>query len=366
MTQDAKPGPTISFVHLLRGIAPLLVVWAHLGGWWLSAAQRSSPLQDFWIRMVVRPLHLYQDGGHLGVLLFFLVSGFIITHVSLRETYTEFFVRRAFRLLPMLWLALAILPLLNYLTAALGLPLVLGNGPGHFLSGFFLLNYFSGKPQVLTVLWTLFIEFLFYALTLAAMGTSRRRPLLATWLMILVPLLLSTVATVVPSLFPVMWQVMYIPFLLIGRIIYLGWSKRVSTAEAIVAGVASYGAFLLVYTNTAPGLLLKPGSEAIVSHAIAILLFLALCFSAPARAPKPLAIVADISYSFYLLHAPLGGFMLFLLTRHGWAYETALPVTIAVVLSVSYLAFRLVELPAQRLGRAVAERCQPAVLRSPD
>src|SRR3954471_7664690 len=87
----ARPAePRIAFVHALRGIATLLVLWAHLSGWWLTEAARSSPLLVYWIDLVCRPLHLHQNGGHLGVLVFFLVSGFIITHVSLRESRAEF------------------------------------------------------------------------------------------------------------------------------------------------------------------------------------------------------------------------------------------------------------------------------------
>ena len=347
---------SIAFIHALRGIAPLLVLWAHLGGWWLSAAKRTSPLQDLWIRVVCHPLHLYQDGGHLGVLIFFLVSGFIITHVSLRESRSDFFIRRVFRLVPTLWLVLAGVFLLTLLAPIINVPWILGNYSTDYQSGFFLLNYFTGKPQVLTVLWTLFVEVLFYTLTFCVMNLSRTRPLLGTWLMLLTPLLANMAAIVFPVFGPCMWGIMYLPFLLVGRCIYLGWAKRITATQAILAGMASYGAFLIVYTNTSPGLLLLSGTEAIVSHLIAMLLFLALCFSGMRTVPRPLAFCADISYSLYLLHAPVGGLLLCYLTGKGLTYEVALPIAIIAVLCIAYLIFRFVEQRAQLLGRVIAER----------
>jgi peptidoglycan/LPS O-acetylase OafA/YrhL len=343
----------ITFVHALRGAAPLLVLWAHLGGWWLSVDQRTSVLQDWWILIVCRPLRLYQDGGHLGVLIFFLVSGFIITHVSMRETRIEFLIKRTFRLLPTMMVALAILPLLSYLSSRLNLPKVMGNNSTAYLSGLLLLNYFTGQPQVLTVLWTLHVEIAFYALTFLVINFSRTRPLLATWLMLISVLAGDMAAQVFSHLGPLMWNAMYVPFLLVGRCIYLGWSERVTIFQATISGLACYGAFLLVYTNISPGRLLNPGAEPVISHIIAILVFLALCTSGIRRVSKPLAFCADISYALYLMHAPLGGFMLFYLTRNGFAYEAALPITIIVLLCVSYCVFRLVEQPSQRYGRTL-------------
>ena len=99
----------IPFIHLLRGIAALLVMWVHLGLWYPAEHGYTWWAAGVWRDGLVAPLHLYQDGGHLPVLLFFLVSGFIITHVSLKETRLEFVVKRLFRLAPPLLLALLLM-----------------------------------------------------------------------------------------------------------------------------------------------------------------------------------------------------------------------------------------------------------------
>jgi peptidoglycan/LPS O-acetylase OafA/YrhL len=346
----------IAFIHLLRGVAPLIVLWAHLGGWWLYVAGRTSGLQTGWTDLVCRPFHLYQDGGHLGVLLFFLVSGFVITHVSLRENRGEFLVRRVFRLMPTLIVAVACLPPLAWACAKLDLPAPMGTESTSYFSGILLLNYFTGGPQVLTVLWTLFIEVLFYALTFGLIAFSKRRPIAATWLMLAVPHLLNVAAIALSSLRMAMWGVMYLPFLLIGRCIYLGWSHKEDFHQALLVGLVSYGSFLLIYENISPGRLFLPGGGPAISHLYAVGIFLALCASGLRKIPAVLSFAAEISYSLYLLHAPLGGTLLFLLTKHGIPYEMALPIAILVVVGTSYLVFRTVELPAQGLGRRICLR----------
>lgn len=346
----------IAFIHTLRGIAVLLVIWAHLGGWWLGIASQESILQQIWIDGIVRPLHLYQDGGHLGVLIFFLVSGYIITHVSLRETRKEFLIKRTLRLAPTLLIAILFLPILRTLSDTLGLPAVMGNESQNYLSGILFLNYMTGTPQVLTVLWTLFIEILFYSLTAIFINKSRSSPILSTWYMIGISLALHIAAQFLPSMTYLMWSAMYIPFLILGRCIYLIVSEKVDSKQAFIVSVASYGVFLFIYSKTAPGRLIILGAEPIISHAIAIVLFVSLCFSNLKRTFRPIAFIADISYPIYLLHAPLGGFLLYILTGNGLSYEISLIISLTMVTVISALIFKYIEKPAQTIARKMSRR----------
>lgn len=96
----------------LRGVAILLVVIYHAADWW------TGPGVERW---------LLPYGGPYGVLLFFVLSGFLITNVLLREIEANgevglfrFYARRARRLFPALGLILVALPLLF---AVLGEPI---------------------------------------------------------------------------------------------------------------------------------------------------------------------------------------------------------------------------------------------------
>lgn len=345
----------IAFLDILRGLAPLLVLWAHLGGWWLSAREQTSPLQQTWIDKVGAPLHLWQDGGYLGVLIFFLVSGFIISHVSTRETQVEFAIKRAFRVLPLFWLGIAIIAALSIITPQLGLPMSLGPvaDSRDFIGTATFVNWFIGQPTVLSIGWTLFIELLFYIVILLLMPISRRSPIVGSWLALFIALAVYMYAFRMPALNPFLWAWMYLPFLLIGRAFYLAWAKQASTTQALIYGLATFGVFLMMYTGIATDRLLSPGVEALISHLIAILGFGALCFM-QVRQIMPLRFCAEISYSLYVLHAPVGSFMLDYLTSiAGLTYETALPIVIVALLMISWLSFQLLERPVQWFARTI-------------
>ena len=98
----------------LRAISVLMVVAAHIN----RPLARFIPYVPFW---------LYLVWGALGVQTFFVISGFLITHILLKElngtgtiSLKRFYFRRAFRIFP---------PLYAYLAAALALTLT-GVFPG--------------------------------------------------------------------------------------------------------------------------------------------------------------------------------------------------------------------------------------------
>jgi|CXWL01.1.fsa_nt_gi peptidoglycan/LPS O-acetylase OafA/YrhL len=344
----------IAFIDALRALAPILVLWAHLGGWYLSARGLSSPLQDFWTENINVPLHLWQDGGYLGVLIFFLVSGFIITHVSLRESQLEYAIKRAFRVLPLFWIAISLVGFLMMLASRVGLPPVLGPR-GDTLDYFGTMsfaNYLTRGPVILTVGWTLVVELLSYIATLIFIPWSRTKPLTASYALLGLAIAAYFAFVAVPEMQPFVRMFGYTPYLLVGRAFYLGWAKLASPVQASLFGVATFSSFVLMFATTQI-VLLQPGNEALVSQLIAIALFAALCF---ARVPRiaPLSFVAMISYSLYVLHVPVGSFLLdWLILKQHVAYEAALPLVVVMLLGLSWVSYQLLEKPTQSLGRQI-------------
>ncbi len=110
---------SFSNITLLRAIAALMVVYDHLFGV-LPSQYFGSPtfLVPLIQNNITTPLGIIQDFGWIGVALFFIVSGFIITHVAMRESRTEFLVKRIFRIYPPLILAILIVPVLRLLSPA--------------------------------------------------------------------------------------------------------------------------------------------------------------------------------------------------------------------------------------------------------
>ena len=352
----------ISSVHVLRGVAALLVVWSHLSAYWLFVVGEASAIQDAWTSVIAGPLHVYQNGGYLGVVLFFLISGYIVTHASMSESRRSYVVKRLLRIFPALFSSLVVLWALMHLMPALGYPLLAfqGGPADRWLQSLLLVDFFTPGPRVLSVTWTLAIELLFYLLVLAAIGRQRVHPLATTVAMGMVwavgswAITRSTAGDVpTPESQGI---VILVGVLLVGRCIYLVHSNRAnrpaSTALAVALGVL-VGFFQDVQN---PGFLLEragTAGEPLVTYALALALFVGMLAWAPARAIQPFAWLGDISYSLYLLHVPVGFATLGVLHRFDVPNSLATLVAIAVSLLAAHVSYRLVERPSQRAARRI-------------
>lgn len=328
----------------------------------------------------------WMPGGFLGVEVFFVVSGFLITSLLLEERaknsaidLRQFWIRRGRRLLPALYLLLAavsVAALVVYDDASgrlggdvLAALVYVSNWWQIFLDE----SYFAqaGRPPLLLHLWSLAVEEQFYllfpplfALGLATIGHARTR------LVVLVTALASAV-----------WMaVLYEPFvdtsrvyygtdtrlsgLLLGVVLAMVWTPWRSTQPAArragptldvigVLGLVVIGWFVLRVNAFDPfiyrgGFLLL---DVVCIAVIAVLVHPAARLS-KVMAWAPLVWIGVRSYSLYLWHwpifmvtrpeldVPLSGFPLFVLR-------------IALTLAAAELSFRFVETPLRNgvLGR---------------
>ena len=162
----------------LRAISVGLVVAAHMGGF----IGQKIPFISMWI---------YVFWGFLGVQTFFVISGFLITLLLLKElnatgtiSLGRFYFRRALRIFP---------PFYAYLAVSLALTLAgvfAGELRAFIVAGTYTTNYLGGGSDLLEHTWTLSLEEQFYLLWPAALlllGT-RKSIRLAIWLILLSPL----------------------------------------------------------------------------------------------------------------------------------------------------------------------------------
>src|SRR5438270_13497109 len=103
MAPPLQSSKKIGDLQVLRGFAILLVLFEH------------APLTQ---ALLVRLPHPIASPGWLGVDLFFVISGYIITRTLARDRFEPiaFFVRRVFRLTPTLLVLLGLVGVLTLLT----------------------------------------------------------------------------------------------------------------------------------------------------------------------------------------------------------------------------------------------------------
>lgn len=346
-------GTDIVFIQYLRGIAPVLVIWAHLSGFWLIAHGRTWTVNTDWSIYLARPLSLYQNAGHLGVVLFFFVSGYIITYTSSREDLRGFAIKRAFRLLPGLWLAIAVVAVARLIghLAGVGYPAgTAGSGPASYLRGAFLLDMVQNKPQIDAVTWTLVVEVLFYALTAAMLVLSRRSPALATVSMLAGWATGSLLLHRFASTRQMDFFTVYVGILILGRVLYLAHAGLVTGRRrwwlcGLVVGVSIW-----VYQTLMPGELQAPDGPA-NTYVLGLLVFLVFMYASPQRAPWAVRKLADISYSLYLLHIPIGMLTISLAIKIGAPFTVAFVAGVASSVIAAALSYRFVEGPSRRAAR---------------
>ena len=369
MTYASAVRGQISSVHILRGVAALLVVWSHLSAYWLFVIGETSAIQDAWTTVLAGPLHIYQDGGFLGVVLFFLISGYIVTHASLSETRRSYVVKRVLRIFPALASSLVVLWVLMHVMAALGqpLPVLTGAPASRWLQTLLLVDFFTPGPHVLSVTWTLAIELIFYALVLVALGRQRAYPLRTTVAMVAVWALACWLVTGsvlgTPPTPETSGLIILVGVLLVGRCLYLAHARLAHRAACVGLAVAT-GALVGFFQDVEnPGFLTEragTAGEPVVTYAVALAVFVAMLWWSPARATWPLARLGDISYSLYLLHLPVGFAVLGVLHRFDVPSSLATLVAIAAAVLAADVSFRLVERPSQQAARRLlAQRLVP-------
>ncbi|ACY97769.1 acyltransferase family protein [Thermomonospora curvata] len=398
----------LAWLDALRGLAALAVAFHH-------ATYHYTP-------GLRRQITAWFDPGTFGVVVFFLVSGYIIpASLERSRSLGRFWISRAFRIYPLLLVALAAIALINLTRLWPARDGLAELNPWTVVSAHLtMLQDVLAVPNALNVLWTLSYEMLFYLMVAAlfAVGLHRRSAGIATALAAaggaaiafggllpagalaaaagvgpVVAVTALTLAVAIGCVFsrrPAVRSCGAVLGGLLALVLLVGNSRlpvweglallavmftgtaahRAEHGQIKVRTAALCGAVVFTVT-TAAGLWHMggwgvPADELLgyrrawaSSLALAALVFLAGLALRRRPMPRPLTGLGVISYSVYLLHPVLLVLSDALLGRPGEDSPLHLAALLTVLVAASALTQRLVERPGQRLGRRLARRLAP-------
>lgn len=341
-------------IGLLRAVAVLFVMYAHLVGQNdFIVFSPKTLLSDYFFE----PLRIFQHGGALGVAIFFLVSGYIIPYVARHEALKEFALKRFFRIYPPF-----IFSILSIVAAYLLLTALQIKPYGFMAAEYFTLentvlsaslaNYFSGVTNINGVAWTLKIEVFFYAWIALIMGLLYKRTSLAILLTFAWSVFIFQSPLFCNYQVEVLNNFIFICFMFLGTLIYLRQAGLISKYQLFFWTPVFWLLFMhqidMRFVPHAPQYE-TPGYA--VSYGFAYLLFVAAIFLEPKiRLGTISRHIADRSYSLYLFHGTVGGFIT------GTLHKTigtplALLLAFAAVFMFSHFAHHFIEKPSQVLAR---------------
>jgi peptidoglycan/LPS O-acetylase OafA/YrhL len=363
-------------VEALRGVAALLVAGFHIGQSRLPAGQLlygPGPAEGP-IAGALRQALIWLQNGHGAVVLFFVISGFVLSLSLARgparagALTVDFLAARLLRIYPAA-IAVVLAFALVYWMVGRGMPYA---GPQTFEPANLALNGALIRFDINGVMWTVQIELLAAPFILALFLWQRRHGTII--------LLVATVALVLaardprwpPPILPPLRPLaclyafpmgMLVPSL--GRALAQRLPARGATILAALAALAFFAARPLLGRPTLAGT-----TECIAAATLVAL----LAYGPPLRALRFLdwtatRLLGRVSYSFYLLHGlaltvawtipgTLDGLLAAGLPR-ALIHLGLTAASVAAVLPLALLSYRLVERPGIGIGRWLRARLIP-------
>lgn len=358
----------IESLDVVRGLAALAVVLHHWGTFYEGPG--GGPVDYQTIQLPLgRVSMLFTHYGYLAVDLFFCLSGFIFAHLygaaieTGRVRAREFAVLRFSRLYPLHFVTLLIICVEQAIyTQRYGVGVGQSNDVFHFLTQLaFISDWWPGSPLTFNgPIWSVSIEVLLYIIFFAIACAGLLRIGFAVPAVLLGFVFLSPYRTT-PSLWPdddlgrgVSMFYMGVLACFLVDAIKAGKVPR-SLISALV-GIAVLGLIIMKGTGSRGYL----GWFLMVFAFPGLIVILVCAEDRIERYVHPFRWIGNISYSTYLLHAPI----FFCAILLGLAsYRTSplfLIAMLAVVIAASLASFHFFELPAQHFLRRTLLTVRPA------
>lgn len=352
----------LSSIDQLRGVAALSVVLSHFAAQYFI--NNGNTDQNAWYEVILENClsSEYINLGRFGVILFFIISGYVIPFSFPKQNPIRGFVLgRFFRLYPLFWASLTAALLIRFYTNST-------LSTYDILANITMIPDFIGSHRILDVYWTLAYEIIFYTIVVIiyvffgplTLNITRRASLLCA---------IFTVAISIAQIFgqPVFGgdKIILIGFMFLGSAIRKTqidrgkivdmWIALITTLILLAVLLRGYIHYILfLYGNDTR---FENFNSVIITHIAAIFLFLvAITWFEKLDFPI-LTYMGTISYSLYITH-PILMELATLLGLEQPMVRTGIyiPVLFIITVILSVATYHSIELPFTRAGKIAREK----------
>ncbi len=307
-------------------------------------------------------------GSFIGVDLFFVLSGYLITSLLRQEiertgsvSLMTFYRNRALRLWPPLLLMLCV-----YLAAA---PFLWPESDGlgdAALAGLYLTDYsfpWLGRPDLLNHTWSLAVEAQFYLLwpfAVLLLARVERRKAMAVLAVLFV---LATLWRWHEAMAGVNWRPLYFCFdmrtggLVLGTLLAFAEFEPARRPAEILGNIALFVIAVLAICplwGTIEGVMLQPMADLASASIVVVLASRQPTVLAAVLSARPMVHLGLLSYSLYLWHYPI----IRALRSPDWILVTIAGALLSLILA--QLTYSFLELPLKRYRHARRMSAEPA------
>ncbi|MCK1997964.1 acyltransferase [Psychrobacillus psychrodurans] len=362
------------FAHMLRGVACLIVVFFHYCLIFWSEHEGITNLYSLIPIVISSDMNLLSlssflnsinvNLGSVGVGLFFIISGFVIPFSFNSTSSLMFLIKRFFRIIPPYAIGLFLTLFAVYLYAKYNNFEFTYTFLDYIVNLSLLRDWFDvfGFRSIDGINWTLQIEMKFYficaLIALISSLKSNKTLIITSSIMLAITVFLNLTSGSFNIYFDYFLRVTSAPFfhltyMMIG-ICFYNFFKKNWTSSTFIATTS----FIVVATIVIL-YLLQPGSfkQSFVSYGFALIMFGVFYYFKEKLSFNPiLNFFANISYPLYIVHGLIGYILITVFYSILPNAYIVIMIVFSIVVTLSYLLHRFIELPSVQLGKLVAEK----------
>jgi peptidoglycan/LPS O-acetylase OafA/YrhL len=355
------------FMDILRSIAVFLVMWSHFISVGTFAKTLPGIISEDTYLPILNQNHglwkfdswlltnLHTEPAIVGVLLFFLITGYLISSMQERYSRLNFLINRFFRIFPTLIICIIITGIFLYFNQGIVFK------PINYIGSITLLyNLLFLVPPIIGVLWTLVIEVLFYIIS-AFVKKFDFYKLIALYMFIFITVILCSKYENNYSI-GLAYNVRFLSFILIGTTIYLSesiknvFNKILLVSSSAIFALATFQIYSLLFHD-------QTAYSSIGTHVLALIIFITFYIiqmrwsnNVFQYIPKTLLRTSDLVYPVYLTHTVFGLVTMYLLAREGINQYLIICGGVIISFIIAAIVHILVEKPSISLGKSIIKK----------